>query len=54
VSVTEAEAEIIKNCGPLSVEERIDFAEQLAEQAEQMYASAWASCPEIKCRMILS
>ncbi|HEX3857678.1 MAG TPA: hypothetical protein VHY30_10340 [Verrucomicrobiae bacterium] len=43
-----AEAEIIKNYGQVSVEQKIDMAEQMAEQAAQMYASAWAQCPEIK------
>jgi hypothetical protein len=51
MSAAEAKAEIIKNYGPVSVEERIDMAEQMTEQAAQMYASAWASCPEIKKAM---
>ena len=48
MSAVEAEAEIIAIYGPVSVEERIDMAEQLMEQARQLYASAWARCPEIK------
>ena len=48
MSATEAEAEIIRNYGPISVEERIAFAVQMEEHAAQLYASAWAQCPEIK------
>ncbi len=51
MSAAEAEAEIIANYGPVSVEDRIDMAVQLAEQAAQLYASAWSSCPEIKSQL---
>ena len=48
MSAAEAEAEILKNFGPISLEERIEIAAQMEEQAAQLYASAWARCPEIK------
>ncbi len=48
MSFAEAEAEIIAIHGPVSVEDRIEMAAQLAEQVAQLYASAWAQCPEIK------
>lgn len=48
---SEAEANFFSNYGQVSVEERISTADQLAEQAAQMYASAWASCPEIKTQL---
>ena len=47
MSAAEAEAEIIANYGLVSVEARIDMVDQLVEQARQLYASAWAQCPEI-------
>jgi len=51
MSAAEAEAEISEMHGMISVQERIDIAVQLAEQAVQMYASAWARCLEIKTQI---
>jgi hypothetical protein len=48
MSAAEAEAEIFEAYGPVSVEERIAMAADIMEQARQLYASAWAQCPEIK------
>ena len=48
MTTPEAEAEIIEIHGIVSVEQRISMAEDLVETARQLYASAWAQCPEIK------
>ncbi|MEI9863602.1 MAG: hypothetical protein WDN00_03410 [Limisphaerales bacterium] len=48
MSATEAEAEIIATYGQISVEDKIDIAVQLSALAAQLYASAWAQCPEIR------
>jgi hypothetical protein len=51
VSAAEAEANIIANYGPVSVEQRIGMAEELAQEAAQLYSSALAQCPEIKRKL---
>jgi hypothetical protein len=51
MSAAEAEAEIISTHGPVSVDQKIDMAEELAYQSACLYASAWAQCLEIKTQL---